>query len=105
MRQVSVGSEKPRSSQRRSAQRAVVVLKPRPSEGDALVEHHKGRELRECQQQLAFSPQDTAQLSETRYRGGAASYPEVLSNETDYFNGARGAAQAQWNELVALVEI
>ena len=39
-----VGLEKPRSSQRRSAQRAVVVLKPRPSEGDALVEHHKDRE-------------------------------------------------------------
>jgi multidrug efflux system outer membrane protein len=70
-----------------------------------MVEHHKNREFRECQQQLAFSAQDGVQLSETRYRGGAASYLEVLTNETNYFNAARGVAQAQSNELVALVEI
>ena len=81
--------------------RAVIVQKPRPSGGDELVEHHKDRECRECQQQLAFPAQDTAQLSETSYRGGAASYLEVLSNETNYFNAAR----AQSSEFVALVEI
>jgi outer membrane protein, multidrug efflux system len=72
---------------------------------DALVEYHKDREFREYQQQLAFSAQDAAQLSETRYRGGAASYLEVLTNETNYFNAELGLAQAQENELVALVEI
>jgi multidrug efflux system outer membrane protein len=72
---------------------------------DALVEYYKDREFREYQQQLAFSAQDAAQLSETRYRGGAASYLEVLTNETNYFNAELGLAQAQANELVALVQI
>jgi multidrug efflux system outer membrane protein len=40
-----------------------------------------------------------------RYRGGAASYLEVLTNETNYFNAELGLAQAQANELVALVQI
>ncbi|HTF44633.1 MAG TPA: efflux transporter outer membrane subunit [Terriglobales bacterium] len=72
---------------------------------DALVEYHKDREFRQYQQQLATSAQDAAQLSETRYRGGAASYLEVLTNETNYFNAELGLAQAQSNELVALVQI
>jgi multidrug efflux system outer membrane protein len=72
---------------------------------DALVEYHKDREFQEDQQQLAFSAQDAAQLSEMRYRGGAASYLEVLTNETNYFNAELGLAQAQSNELVALVRI
>jgi outer membrane protein TolC len=50
--------------------------------------------MREYQQQPEFSAQDAAQLSEMRYRGGAASYLEVLTNETNY-----GLAQAQSNEL------
>jgi outer membrane protein, multidrug efflux system len=72
---------------------------------DSLVEYHKNREFREYQQQLAFSAQDAAQLSEMRYRGGAASYLEVLTNETNYFSAELGLAQAQVNELVALVRI
>jgi multidrug efflux system outer membrane protein len=72
---------------------------------DALVEYHKDREFREYQQQLAFSAQDAAKLSEMRYRGGAASYLEVLTNETNYFDAELGLAQAQSNELVGLVLI
>jgi outer membrane protein, multidrug efflux system len=72
---------------------------------DALVEYRKDREFREQQEQLTFSAQDAARLSETRYRGGAASYLEVLTNETNYFNAELGLAQAQLNELVALVRI
>jgi multidrug efflux system outer membrane protein len=72
---------------------------------DSLVEYHKDREFREFQEQLAFSAQDAAQLSEMRYRGGAASYLEVLTNETNYFSAELGLAQAQSNELVALVRI
>jgi len=72
---------------------------------DSLVEYHKDREFREFQQQLAFSAQDAARLSEMRYRGGAASYLEVLTNETNYFSAELGLAQAQSNELVALVRI
>jgi multidrug efflux system outer membrane protein len=72
---------------------------------DALVEYRKGREFREQQRQLAVSAQDAAHLSEMRYRGGAASYLEVLTNETNYFAAELGLAQAQLNELVALVRV
>jgi multidrug efflux system outer membrane protein len=72
---------------------------------DALVEYDKGREFRQDQEQLAFSAQDAAQLSEMRYRGGTASYLEVLTNDTNYFSAELGLAQAQLNELVALVRI
>jgi len=40
-----------------------------------------------------------------RYRGGAASYLEVLTSETNYFTAELGLAQAQLNELAALVSI
>ena len=70
-----------------------------------MVEHHTDGEFRECRQQLGFSAQETAQLPETRYRGGAASYLEGLTSETNYSNAVLGVAQAQSNELVALVEI
>jgi multidrug efflux system outer membrane protein len=72
---------------------------------DALVEYRKDREFREQQEQLAFSAQDAARLSEMRYRGGAASYLEVLTNETNYFDAELGLAQAQLNELLGLVSI
>jgi multidrug efflux system outer membrane protein len=54
---------------------------------------------------LVLSAQDAAQLSELRYRGGATSYLEVLTNETNAFNAELGLAQAQFNELVTLVDI
>ncbi len=72
---------------------------------DALVEYRKDREFREQQEQLTFSAQDAARLSETRYRGGATSYLEVLTNETNYFDAELGLAQAQLNELLGLVSI
>jgi multidrug efflux system outer membrane protein len=72
---------------------------------DSLVEYRKDREFREQQEQLAFSAQDAAQLSEMRYRGGATSYLEVLTNETNYFDAELGLAQAQLNELLSLVSI
>jgi multidrug efflux system outer membrane protein len=72
---------------------------------DALVEYRKDREFREQQEQLVFSAQDAARLSETRYRGGATSYLEVLTNETNYFDAELGLAQSQLNELLGLVRI
>ena len=72
---------------------------------DALVEYRKDREFREQQEQLAFSAEAAARLSEMRYRGGATSYLEVLTNETNYFDAELGLAQAQLNELLGLVSI
>ena len=51
------------------------------------------------------SAQGAAQLSEERYRGGAAGYLEVLTNETNAFDAELGLVQAQANELLSLVEI
>ena len=72
---------------------------------DSLVEYQKDREFRERQQELVLAAQDAAQLSEMRYKGGATSYLEVLTNETNSFNAELGLAQAQLNELLGLVDI
>lgn len=72
---------------------------------NSLVEYRKDTEYRQQQEQLAQAAQSASQLSEMRYRGGAASYLEVLTNETNYFTAELGLAQAQLNELTALVNI
>jgi len=72
---------------------------------DSLVAYQKDREFRVYQQQLTDAAQDAARLSEARYSGGRASYLEVLTNETNYFNAELGLAQTQLNELVALVDL
>jgi len=72
---------------------------------DALIAYQKSREFREHQEELVLSAQDAARLSEVRYRGGAAGYLEVLTNETNSFNANLGLAQAQLDELFSLVEI
>jgi len=72
---------------------------------DSLVGYQKNREFRQHQEELVLAAQGAAQLSELRYRGGATSYLEVLTNETNAFNAELGLAQAQLNELVSLVEI
>jgi len=72
---------------------------------DALVGYQKSHEFRQHQEELVRAAQDAAQLSEVRYRGGATSYLEVLTNETNAFNAELGLTQAQLNELLGLVEI
>ncbi len=72
---------------------------------DSLVGYQKSREFRQHQQELVLAAQEAAQLSELRYRGGATSYLEVLTNETNAFNAELGLAQAQLNELLELVDI
>ena len=72
---------------------------------DSLVAYRKDREFREYHEQLTAAAQDSARLSEVRYSGGRASYLEVLTNETNYFNAELGLAQARLNELLALVDL
>ena len=72
---------------------------------DALISSAKYRQFREHQQLLTTAAQGAANLSETRYRGGAASYLEVLTNETNYFAAELNLARAQLNERLALVQI
>jgi outer membrane protein, multidrug efflux system len=72
---------------------------------NALVGYRKAREFRERQAQLAASTEDAARLSDLRYRGGATSYLEVLTSQTNFFSAELGLAQARLNELLALVQL
>jgi outer membrane protein, multidrug efflux system len=72
---------------------------------DALIAYKKNQEFREQQELLASSAKDAARLSNDRYKGGVTSYLEVLTNETNYFSAELNLAQAQANELLALVQI
>jgi outer membrane protein, multidrug efflux system len=72
---------------------------------DALIAYRKNREFRIEQELLTESARDAARLSDMRYRGGVTSYLEVLTNDTNYFSAELGLAQAQLNELLALVRL
>jgi len=72
---------------------------------DALVAYRKDREFRIQQEQLWKSAQDAARLSEVRFKAGTTDYLEVLTNETNSFTAELGFAQAQGNELIALVQL
>lgn len=72
---------------------------------DALVAYRKTQEFREQQQLLVNSAQDASRLSHMRYKGGVASYLEVLTNETNYFSAELNLVQAQLNELLTLVQL
>jgi outer membrane protein, multidrug efflux system len=72
---------------------------------DALVAYQKNREFRIQEERLTDSARDAAQLSEQRFNAGATDYLEVLTNETNYFADELTLAQAQFNELQALVQL
>jgi outer membrane protein, multidrug efflux system len=72
---------------------------------DSLVAYRKNREFREQQELLTKAAQDTTRLADVRYRGGAASYLEVLDSDSRYFDAQLVLAQAQLNERLALVQI
>lgn len=72
---------------------------------NALVGYRKDQEFRVQQQHLFESAQDAAHLSEIRFKAGTTDYLEVLTNETNAFSAELGLAQAQGNELLALVQL
>jgi multidrug efflux system outer membrane protein len=72
---------------------------------DALIALTKYRESREHQQLLTDAAADAARLSDLRYRGGAASYLEVLTNQTNYFSAQLNLARAQLAERLSLVQV
>lgn len=72
---------------------------------DALIAYRKTQEFRAQQQLLADSAKDAARLSDMRYKGGAASYLEFLTNDTNYLTAELGLAQAQLDELLAFVQL
>ena len=72
---------------------------------NALVAYRKNREFRIQEEKLTESARDAAKLSEQRFKAGATDYLEVLTNETNYFSDELSLAQAQNNEVQALVQL
>ncbi len=72
---------------------------------DALVGYQKTRELRRQLTELVAATQDAARLSDIRYRGGVASYLEVLTSQTNSFNAELALARGRLNELLTLVQL
>jgi outer membrane protein, multidrug efflux system len=72
---------------------------------DALVAYSKDREFVTTQQSLAQAAQDASRLSDVRYRGGAASYLEVLDSNTRSYAAQVILVQAQLAELLDYVRI
>jgi multidrug efflux system outer membrane protein len=70
-----------------------------------LIAYRKTQEFRQQQQRLTESAEDATRLSQMRYNGGAASYLEVLTNDTNYFSAELALVQAQLNELLTLVQL
>jgi multidrug efflux system outer membrane protein len=72
---------------------------------NALTAYRKNREFRIDQEHLVNAAQDAARLSEVRFKAGTTDYLEVLTNNTNYFSAELGLAQAEGNELTALVQL
>ena len=72
---------------------------------DALIAYAKDQDFLKEQQQLTQSAQDASRLSDLRYRGGAASYLEVLDANTRYYSAELTLSQAQLNVLLDYVEL
>jgi multidrug efflux system outer membrane protein len=72
---------------------------------DALLGYRKYREFREHQQLLTSAAQDAARLSDLRYRGGATSYLEVLTSQTNWFLAQQTLARSRLNERLSLVQL
>ncbi|HEY4010817.1 MAG TPA: efflux transporter outer membrane subunit [Acidobacteriaceae bacterium] len=72
---------------------------------NALIAAEKTRDTRIEQEKLVASAQDATRLARIRYQGGAASYLEVLTNDSNLFTAQLSLITAQQNEAVSLVQL
>jgi multidrug efflux system outer membrane protein len=72
---------------------------------NALIAAQKTRDTRIEQEKLVAAAQDATRLARVRYQGGAASYIEVLTNDTNYFDAQLNLVTAQQNEALSLVQL
>ena len=72
---------------------------------DALVGYRKTREFRVEQEALTRSLREYSRHSTLRYRGGVASYLEVLDADTKLFSAELDLAKARREELLAGVQL
>jgi len=72
---------------------------------DSLIACRKFRDYREHEEKLLAAARDAASLARMRYQGGAASYLEVLTNETNAYAAEIGLSVAVLSERLALVQL
>ncbi|MGB6870488.1 MAG: TolC family protein, partial [Acidobacteriaceae bacterium] len=72
---------------------------------NALIAFDKTRVTREQQTLLVAAAQDATRLARMRYQGGATSYLEVLTTDSDLFSAQLNLVNAQENEALSLVQL
>lgn len=72
---------------------------------NALVAVNKQRAAREQQEKLVAAAQDATHLARVRYQGGATSYLEVLTTDTNLFSAQLNLVSTQEAEALSLVQL
>jgi multidrug efflux system outer membrane protein len=72
---------------------------------NALIALNKQRAYRIEQAKLVAAAQDATRLARIRYQGGATSYLEVLTTDSNLFSAQLSLVTAQQNEALALVQL
>jgi outer membrane protein, multidrug efflux system len=72
---------------------------------DALIGYQKYYEVRKAQENTVQDLSDSVATSLKRYRGGIATYLEVLDNQRSLFNAQLTLAQDRGNEFQSLVQL
>jgi multidrug efflux system outer membrane protein len=72
---------------------------------NALIALNKQREYRIEQQKLVAAAMDATRLARVRYHGGATSYLEVLTTDSNLFSAQLSLVTAQQDEALALVQL
>ena len=72
---------------------------------NALIALNKQRVYREQQEKLVAAAQDATRLARVRYKGGATSYLEVLTTDSNLYTDQLSLASAQQAEALTLVQL
>ena len=72
---------------------------------NALIALNKQRAYREQQEKLVAAAQDATRLARVRYKGGATSYLEVLTTDSNLYTDQLSLASAQQSEALTLVQL
>src|SRR6202012_5473522 len=72
---------------------------------NALISVDKQRSAREQQEKLVAAAQDATRLARVRYQGGATSYLEVLTTDSNLFSAQLNLVTTQENEALSLVQL
>ena len=72
---------------------------------NALIALDKQRKHREQQEKLVAAAEDATRLARIRYQGGATSYLEVLTTDSNLYSAQLNLATAEQGEALAMVQL